>query len=493
MLFKGRVFNKLIIAILLLVAVFWKDFYALLQLWLVMDGAYSHGLLLAMCSGWLLWKQNYRINRTFVKVNIFGVVLFVGILLIWLSARLLLIDVVSQSLLPALMLTMILSVFGGSVLKYCLLPMTLLWFAIPFWDYLGFSLQQLTVAAIQLPLKLLQVGFIIQGIFVELPGIGVFEVAFGCSGLRYLLIACVLSLLISELWFVRLSHRIAVVIIGIFLGLLSNWLRVAAIIYIGHETNMESSLVDDHETFGWVLFALVVSPAIWWAARWSEKNVTLKVQVESELVESSYKAGAICFLFLFALSVAAHLYSSQEIVVVQGGSKTQQAIAGWKPLPVALDDSLGAKVKNPDQLIQGSYFRGSQQDLERLTLTIYGYQFQRSGAELFGFGNRFFDGNRWTIKQQAQQEEWSLSELVPASQAPSVERHFLANSYFVGGNFYADALTARVKQLPAQFNGDRYAAAITLHLQCSNCELSDLDYSNIKSAAQSTIHNINTN
>lgn len=495
------VFVGLALALLLLVAVFGADWYSLIQQWLLMDGAYSHGFLLLLCCGWMLWQQRSAIDQEQTSPSVLGGAVFVLSLLVWMAGRLLLIDVVSQSLLPALMLSMVWAVFGWSVLKRCLLPLALLWFAIPFWDYLGFSLQQLTVAAIQFPLTVSQVQFVIQGTLVELPGIGVFEVAFGCSGLRYLLIACVLSVLMADMWFKQWRQQFLIVAAGIFLGLLSNWIRVASIIYIGNETNMQSSLVDDHETFGWIVFALLVAPGIWAAARWSERladrevesKAAVEIKAGRDVDRSKYNASTWVLAGVLVIASAANFFSQQRDTITPQQAKIEQHMAGWQALPIPLGDGLGASIQRPDELIQGSYFRENSVGLERMTVTVYGYQYQRREAELFSFGNRFIDTKRWHIKHNYMlpDEKWHLLELAPTVRWGSNARHFVATSYLVGGRLYADSLSARLAQLPAQLRGDRYTAAITIHLSCSDCEGIGLLLSPIENIVMKAIsHNL---
>src|SRR5690606_37908570 len=52
---------------------------------------------------------------------------------------------------------------------------------------------------------------------------------------------------------------------AVLLALLTNWLRIFLLVVIGYQTEMKSSLMEDHEFFGWVLFALVMLPAIYYA------------------------------------------------------------------------------------------------------------------------------------------------------------------------------------------------------------------------------------
>jgi exosortase/archaeosortase family protein len=50
----------------------------------------------------------------------------------------------------------------------------------------------------------------------------------------------------------------------LLLALLGNWLRIISIVIVGHVTEMQSPLVSDHGTFGWLIFAALLT--IWMMA-----------------------------------------------------------------------------------------------------------------------------------------------------------------------------------------------------------------------------------
>ncbi len=119
------------------------------------------------------------------------------------------------------------------------------------------------------------IDFEVEGVFVYLIGVGTFEVAHGCSGLRYLLVGGqALVLIYGELYLSRLRSRITLFCLGgVAFALLANWIRVFVIIYMGgYETNMQSGLIEDHENFGWWVFAGTLVPPLYFLARQLEKR-----------------------------------------------------------------------------------------------------------------------------------------------------------------------------------------------------------------------------
>jgi exosortase/archaeosortase family protein len=53
--------------------------------------------------------------------------------------------------------------------------------------------------------------------------------------------------------------------VALALGLFTNWVRIFVLVLVGYYSQMKSGLVADHETFGWLLFAGVVLPPLYFA------------------------------------------------------------------------------------------------------------------------------------------------------------------------------------------------------------------------------------
>ena len=51
------------------------------------------------------------------------------------------------------------------------------------------------------------------------------------------------------------------------LSVISNLFRVVSIIWIGYSTEMQSSLVNDHYSYGWIIFGLALIPSFWLGLR----------------------------------------------------------------------------------------------------------------------------------------------------------------------------------------------------------------------------------
>jgi exosortase/archaeosortase family protein len=134
-----------------------------------------------------------------------------------------------------------------------LFPSLFLIFLIPVWGVLTPILQSISTYAVTFIMGYTGIPTYVEGNFISIPP-GVFEIAGGCSGLRYLLVSLAISSLFIFLNIKKTSHGALFLFIAIIGALITNWLRITGLILIGYYTNMESSLMADHNTFGWYLY-----------------------------------------------------------------------------------------------------------------------------------------------------------------------------------------------------------------------------------------------
>jgi exosortase A len=134
-----------------------------------------------------------------------------------------------------------------------LFPTLFFIFLLPMWGALSIPLQSISVIAVNALMKLTTIPVYVEQQFVHIPA-GTFEIAGGCSGLRYLLTSLTISTLYSFLYLRKFKHILIFGTFAILGALLTNWLRIAVLIIIGQETNMTSSLMADHNMFGWYFY-----------------------------------------------------------------------------------------------------------------------------------------------------------------------------------------------------------------------------------------------
>jgi exosortase len=372
---------------------------------------------------------------------------------------------------------------GWKQVKPFILPIGLVFFAMPMWDFLSWTLQLITVEINQLLLGLFDIEFEVEGVFVYLIGVGVFEVANGCSGLRYLLVGQSLSLMYGELNLRTVRARVILFLSGVFLALLANWIRVFVIIYMGYETNMQTSLIEDHDSFGWWVFAGTLVP-LFLLGRRLESLPAEQVPVSTDEGRSS-DAFNSRKVFFGALLTAALPVVVWWALPGSGGSVADEAIklevklesenfgplftsglAGWRP-----------KVVNPDRVFSQTVFdRGSIEEGagvdESLFVGVYSYDYQRESAEVIQYSNRLFDSGLWHTESFFSVDGLDDATLrgLELRHRVTNERIFLAYGYYVEGLWETDDLRAKLAQVRGFFNNRSDASLLVFGVTCDNCE-----------------------
>lgn len=138
-----------------------------------------------------------------------------------------------------------------------LFPFVFLVFIFPFWGALAAPLQSLSVFVVTKLMSFTSIPVYVENEFVTIPA-GVFEIAEGCSGLRYVIVSASISSLYIFLYLNTFRASLMYALFALVGALITNWIRIVALIVIGHETNMQSSLMTDHNNFGWYLYVPVV-------------------------------------------------------------------------------------------------------------------------------------------------------------------------------------------------------------------------------------------
>ena len=331
------------------------------------------------------------------------------------------------------------------------------------------------------------IDFRVEGIFVHLTGIGIFEVAHGCSGLRYLLVGQLLALLYGELNLERIRSRIWLYLLAVGLALFANWIRVFVIIYVGHESNMQSSLINEHDNFGWMVFAVTLIP-LFFVGRMLEKNESNtesradnnNVLHRTELASSSSGNPSIAIaavaglvsLTWFALPAAPE---SREVGTVKHNASFvseeqwiplfSRSLAGWTP-----------SIERPDRLLERSY--ASREGLsadgapnETLFVGLYSYDAQFAGHELVHYNNRLYSYSGYVAQDvfditSVEGVPMSGMTLKPLGSATMIH---LAFAYYVEGSWENNELEAKLAQLPGILNKRTDASLLVVGFQCADC------------------------
>ncbi|MGX1199773.1 exosortase/archaeosortase family protein [Marinobacter sp. MBR-105] len=450
--------------------------------WLKLDESYSHGILLAAVSVYLTARaaKAHPVVPGFYPLWLLPLLACFGAY--WVGGLIRLQALQHLSLVPML-LSACATLMGWRQVRWFLVPLGLLFLTIPVWDFLAWTLQVITVVVNKVLLGFFDIDFEVEGVFVYLIGVGTFEVAHGCSGLRYLLVGQALVLIYGELYLSRLRSRVTLFCLGVAFALLANWIRVFVIIYMGYETNMQSGLIEDHDDFGWWVFAGTLVP-LYFLARQLEKRDDQVVAGQAsdekqDKVESAGKA-AVAVVVVAILGLVTwislpdkrgNITSESEGYAIDLGERYAPVfgagLQGWRP-----------KILNPDRVYAQTLFdrlqaRAGQGLGTTYYLGAFTYDYQRHRAELIQYSNRLYDRDFW-IPEGFFDVENSLNipvQGVTLKHRVSGQRVHLGYSYFVQGQWETDQWRAKLAQVGGFFSGRDDASLLISAVACDGCEV----------------------
>ncbi len=228
----------------------------LLRRWSVQE-EYSHGYLIPVIAGWLLWTR-----RDALLANI-GKPSWIGPLVILLAALLHIVGKLSSLvLLPQLAFILaligIVLAFGGmSLLRVTFIPIAFLIFAIPL-PYvveagLTFQLQLISSQLGVFFIRLFQIPVYLEGNVIDL-GVYKLQVVEACSGLRYLYPLMSLGFLAAYLFQAPMWQRVLVFLSTIPITILMNSLRIGLVGVLVNYWGPQDADGFLHMFEGWIIF-----------------------------------------------------------------------------------------------------------------------------------------------------------------------------------------------------------------------------------------------
>ena len=460
----------------------WPTVEGIVSRWFKFDESYSHGLLLLLVSVLLLLRT---VRRDSPGPGFYPLWLapFALALTAYGLGDILRVQALREITVVPLLLGALAIFLGWRQVKAFIIPVGILFFTVPVWDYLSWTLQVITVEINRLLLGLFNINFEVEGVFVYLIGVGTFEVAHGCSGLRYLLVGQSLAALYGELNFRCLRSRIVFFLTAVAFALLANWIRVFVIIYMGYETNMETSLIRNHDNFGWWVFAAILVPLFFIGRRLEMSSAEQSSRTEhgqTDTAKGSYHrlwsgvlaTSALPILVLaFLPSSTGEIKSSPDSVEL--GLNTERygplfgnRLSGWKP-----------QVRNPDLVFVRTMFdreavSGDSGPGQQLFVGVYSYEYQRHRAELVQYYNRIYDRDEWLPERFFRVISPSGVPLqgVTLRSLSSGNHVYLAYGYYVAGLWETDQWRAKFAQVMGFFSPRTDASLIIFGTACEDCD-----------------------
>ena len=283
------------------------------------DGTYSHAYLIPFISLYLFYQLHKEQKLQFKSR--FSILYFIPFVV---SCYLLFVMVTAQISLGywiALLFVYISAI--AFLFKFnwkIIFPAAYFIFVLPVWGGLTVPLQNLSVNAVSFIMSFTGVPTYVEDQFVTIPA-GVFEIAGGCSGLRYLIVSLAISSLFIFLNIHDKTKAILFMAVAILGALLTNWIRITALILIGDYTDMQSSLMTDHNTFGWYLYIPFMVLLFMWGNRLANKIELVKTKapneenLQSNNTQPKITTTALIVLSISSAQIHAPFSTSKNMVV----------------------------------------------------------------------------------------------------------------------------------------------------------------------------------
>jgi exosortase len=231
----------------------------LLQWW--EDPDYSHGFLVPLFAGYLLWRDRDRWPAVPLEPSDLGLATMVGAVGLLLAGSLGAELFVSRLSLILLLGGMVLYLAGWKMLRAVAFPLGFLLFMIPLpeiiYNQITFPLQLVASRFALFCLDVVHVPALREGNLLKLPGYTL-EVAEACSGIRSLMTLVTLVMAFNYCIEKRWWRRILLVALVVPVAILSNGLRIVATGVLTYCFGVQWAEGFLHVFSGWVVFVVAL-------------------------------------------------------------------------------------------------------------------------------------------------------------------------------------------------------------------------------------------
>lgn len=451
--------------VLLVFLAYWPTTASLFHLWSDTDlTTYTHGYFVLAIVFWLLARANPQVIVPGRAERIASAALLLAMTAVWLVAYRASLQLAHEALLPAIAVLAIWMTLGRKAVLAALFPLGYLYFAMPVWDLAGPVLQSMAVIAVRFLLRGSGITTFFEGNVIHIPA-GAFEIAAGCSGLHFFIVAVAIAALYGEMGRDSWRVRLALISAAAAMAIVMNWVRIMTIVLAGHYSNMQHYLVQkDHYTFGWVLFGVFMALFFVACQRWLPPVSARIPEAGHESSRAPWRAfqpvaTVVCLLIAPTLNV----WSMPRLNAVNFAGLSGVA-AGWN------EQSLPASRWSPEfpgaDRITHQYFTADR-EVEGMAAGVEVvaafYAHQSQGKELVGqatslSGRAARDVSASQPAGNPRWNEWTLEDATGA--------WLVWHSYRVGTDWYRDSLVQQLAYGWRSIFGAAPSMAVLVRSQC---------------------------
>jgi exosortase len=235
--------------------------------WFEKESYYSHAPFVPLGSVFIIWFNRKTLARVEARPSALGFALMAPAAALgwfaWMGAS----ASVLGFTLPVFLLGAVIATAGVAAARSLLFPIFFLYFAAVLPESvltaLSFKAQMLSVKLASVCLRLIGVGAVSRGAFVELPGITV-DVAGACSGFRLVVSMLAIAAFFAYIRRGAIWGKVAMIAFSLPLSLVINSVRIAAIAMVGQRWG-ESALRAAHDWTGYTLLIVTAGALLTFA------------------------------------------------------------------------------------------------------------------------------------------------------------------------------------------------------------------------------------
>jgi exosortase A len=443
--------------------ILWPTTVSLMERWNDTDGkTYTHGYLIVLISAWLMWRDRDRVQAAAASPFTPALLAVAATSCVWLLSLRSGIQTGHQVLLPVLIWLAVAGALGWRAAVATTFAVGYLYFAIPIWGAVNSVLQSLTTLVVGAMLHLTGVVATIDGNFIHLP-VGTFEIAAGCSGIHFFIVALAISALYGEIHRDSLKVRAQLLVLATIIAAATNWIRVYVIVVAGYLTDMQHYLVRvEHYRFGWAVFAISMTIFILIARRLPTNDSSVAAQgVRTvDLRHSTIWLAVVASVGLMAVGPIWNLLTRSLEAALPSQDKffPMVSTAGSNGPVTPIRFNWAPQFLGADASVHARYVTDGH-DVEIYTAI---YIAQHQGKELVAYDNSILGTERADVLKESNAGTWRELE-VRSAVGPELIRY----QYRIGAMRTSDDLRAQISYGLQSFVEAPLSRLIALRTDCA--------------------------
>ena len=237
---------------------YYNTFEWLINSW-INNQYYSHGFLVPIISGYIIWSMRKELYNIEKKQYQTGLMLFIAGIVIQGIAILLTIRSLSGLSLIITILGIILYLYGWEFTKKISFPILFLLLAIPipFVDLIAPPAQTISAVSTSGLANLLGIPVHREGLVLNTPT-GSFEVALECSGLKSIISLLTIAIIYAFIIEGNLLMKSVIILSSIPLAMTGNVLRITSVLAVANKYGQETALNYFHDFSSLLLFGIAL-------------------------------------------------------------------------------------------------------------------------------------------------------------------------------------------------------------------------------------------